>query len=484
MGFLDSKHGEDWAIWEFRAEGTGYPDNLVYDRIRHYPWPDHHPPPFGLVPLIMASMRNWLHGGDLEHGLSGKIPAGQKSEGRSEKRVAVVHCKAGKGRSGTMSCSYLIAEEGWAPEDALQRFTERRMRPMFGAGVSIPSQLRWVSYVDRWTRHGKVYRDRPIEIVEIHTWGLRDGVKVEVEGFVDDGKKIHVFHTFKKEERFIVEGGAPGGGGWSDMVWDMAGYPSGEKAPDEAEYAKSTNNDVKGRASDPANHDKKEAAKAEPPAPELIDRPTASRSSSKSSRRSLTRSGTAEPGGKAVIFRPKEPIQIAHSDVNVSVERRNKTHKSIGLTMVSAVGHVWFNTFFEGQGPEQHGMPNDSGVFCIEWDAMDGIKGSSRKGSRALDKLAVVWRFADKGNAGESVAPVNEGEAVPQTTAADWKGADDTGEEDSETKKLGLRAQSQRSADVSRANSVRSVGKEKDKEDETASLEGVKSSGPSGEDLT
>ncbi|KAK6828447.1 hypothetical protein PG987_011788 [Apiospora arundinis] len=43
--FLDKKHGKDWAIWEFRAEGTGYPDNLVYNRIRHYPWPDHHPRP-------------------------------------------------------------------------------------------------------------------------------------------------------------------------------------------------------------------------------------------------------------------------------------------------------------------------------------------------------------------------------------------------------------------------------------------------------
>jgi protein-tyrosine phosphatase len=71
--FLDSKHGKDWAIWEFRAEGTGYPDKEVYDRIWHYPWPDHHPPPFSLIPNIVASMRNWLDG--------------------NKDRVVVVHCK-------------------------------------------------------------------------------------------------------------------------------------------------------------------------------------------------------------------------------------------------------------------------------------------------------------------------------------------------------------------------------------------------------
>lgn len=29
VGFLDKKHGEEWAIFEFRAEGTGYPDEEV-----------------------------------------------------------------------------------------------------------------------------------------------------------------------------------------------------------------------------------------------------------------------------------------------------------------------------------------------------------------------------------------------------------------------------------------------------------------------
>jgi protein-tyrosine phosphatase len=202
--FLDSKHGDKWAIWEFRAEGTGYPDSEVYGRVWHYPWPDHHPPPFALIPLIMGSMRKWL------------------KDDEADGRVVVVHCKAGKGRSGTISCSYLISEEGWTPEDAMNRFTERRMRPGF-VGISIPSQRRWITYVDRWAKHGKKYIERPVEILEVHIWGLRDGVKIAVEGYVEEGKVIKKFHTFHRHEREIVRGSISNETGLSDVAMEVLG---------------------------------------------------------------------------------------------------------------------------------------------------------------------------------------------------------------------------------------------------------------------
>jgi protein-tyrosine phosphatase len=85
--------------------------------------------------------------------------------------------------------------------------------------------------------------------------------------------------------------------------------------------------------------------------------------------------------------------------------------------MVTSVGHVWFNTFFEGQGPEKYlaarkahgasasreasadevpGAPwaDASGVFEINFEDVDGIKGGKRKGTVAFDKIAVVWRVA------------------------------------------------------------------------------------------
>ncbi|UNI16838.1 Telomerase protein component 1, variant 2 [Purpureocillium takamizusanense] len=520
--------------------------------------------------MIMASMRNWLHGGELEGGrvtgdgqpacstavtAEGNKPKSHGNHQRKKGRVVVVHCKAGKGRSGTATCSYLISEEGWSAEDALARFTQRRMRPQFGAGVSIPSQLRWVSYVERWTRHGKKYVDRPVEIMEIHIWGLRNGVKVDVEGFVEDGRKIRVFHTFTKKERVVVEGGVPAGGGFGEMMWELAGYPAvaTDRAPDSAELADAAN-DKGGQVPDrtnsaPASEKKREALMRK--GTNLIQKVSSSnqgshRTSSEKPKAKTGLDGNTsasnssvdvrteppdehEPGGMAVILKPSEPVRVPTSDVNISVERRNKTHKSMGLTMVSAVAHVWFNAFFEGQGPEQAGRPAESGVFSIEWDAMDGIKGSSRKGSRALDRVAVVWRFADGGSpadAGEDIPEPAEGEPVPQLQAADWKGetaatveqsgGGDVGQEhqrrererDVAQKDLGLRRQSPASVDVSRASSVRSAdgttgpvagaaaatkvaaaagvgaaaGGEGSGDDEAGSMAGVRVSGPAGEE--
>lgn len=403
--FLDSKHADQWAIWEFRAEGTGYPDSEVYGRVRHYPWPDHHPPPFNLIPLIMASMRNWL-----------------KEKNAPANRVVVVHCKAGKGRSGTVACSYLISEEGWTPQDAMQRFTERRMRPGFGVGISIPSQQRWISYVDRWSRGGKVYVERPVEITEVHVWGLRDGVKVAVEGYVDEGKVIHKFHTFQKSERQRVGGASRFG---------FVGSKRPEKEATLAQSADGSDAEVPSQADD-----------------DSLD--------------------------SDVIFRPSERILLPSSDVNIDFERRNKTRYG-GFTMVTSVAHVWFNTFFEGQGPENNGIPENSGVFNIEWDAMDGIKGSSRKGTRAFDRIAVVWK-ATPSSRMPSVA-INEpapDEEVQQAAPADWRGNESTAGK--MQRKLGLREEDVESQAVSRASSMKSHqegdGAAADSADE---MDGVKS---------
>jgi protein-tyrosine phosphatase len=442
--FLDYKHGKEWAIWEFRAEGTGYPDSEVYGRVWHYPWPDHHPPPFRLVPKIMAGMRNWLH----EEPQSGQVKGKPMTD-----RVVVVHCKAGKGRSGMMACSYLISECGWKPSEALARFTERRMRPGFGQGVSIPSQLRWVGYVDRWTKSEKIYVERQIEIMEVHVWGLSDGVKVQVEGFVDDGKTIKLFHVFTKKERVVVEGNAPGSGGLKDMVSDMAGFQNEDKVPRSRTMAQL----------DGSSNSKAAAV------------------SKDSSSTSLESTG-AESGGSAVMFKPSTRVILPTSDINIDFERRNKA--SMGWTMVTAVAHVWFNAFFEGNGPEKNGKPDDNGAFEIEWDAMDGIKGSSRKGTRAFDRLAVVWKAYDpdpepgRGRAEDIIHEPGVDSPIPQMSPADWKGGNETSP--GLRKDLGLRTESPASANVSKASSIKSAAKDADNDSE----EGVKTSDPAGkEDL-
>ncbi|QSZ35760.1 hypothetical protein DSL72_006882 [Monilinia vaccinii-corymbosi] len=439
--FLDYKHGkEGWMIWEFRAEGTGYPDEEVRGRVKHWPWPDHHPPPFKLVPGIVGGMRNWLEGrGD-----------GEAKDQKGCGKVVVVHCKAGKGRSGTMACSYLIAECGWKASEALARFTERRMRPGFGQGVSIPSQLRWVDYVDRWTQSGKHYIDRQIEIMEVHVWGLRDGVKVQVEGYVDEGKTIKLFHVFTKKERVVVEGNTPGSGGIKNMLSDMAGFGNQDKV------ATSKSAD---RIEEPST--KKPMTRA--------TGPITGESSETGS----------ETGGGSVIFKPSTRVILPTSDVNIDFERRNKA--SMGWTMVTAVAHVWFNAYFEGNGPENGGKPDKDGIFEIEWDKMDGIKGSIRKGTRALDKLAVVWKVYDPepghGTPEIIIEEPSIDSPVPEVEAADWKGGNEISPSHGD-RDLGLRTESPASAEVSKASSINEAVKEE--EGRKNSEEGLRVSSPTG----
>ena len=59
------------------------------NQVSRFPFPDHHPPPLSMIPLVTRTMHDWLN--------------------QNDKNVVVIHCKAGKGRSGTMCCCYLLS---------------------------------------------------------------------------------------------------------------------------------------------------------------------------------------------------------------------------------------------------------------------------------------------------------------------------------------------------------------------------------------
>ena len=399
----------------------------------------------------MASMRNWLKAKD--------------------GRVVVVHCKAGKGRSGTASCSYLMSEEGWPMEKALQRFTERRMRPGMGyKGVSIPSQLRWLTYVDRWAKFGKLYVERQVEILEVHCWGLRDGVKIQIEGFVEDGKLIKNFHTFTTEEREVVRGEVKTTGmaqAVHEVMYKNGLSGSSGKANVQQESSKSNS---------------KNASRSSLETPRSTDSPATPQTSSKES---------LHPGTGDVVFRPSKKLVLPTNDINIDVERRNKA--AFDLTMVTAVAHVWFNTFFEGNGAEKNGTADESGVFEIDWDAMDGIKGSSRKGTQAFERIAVVWRAlsAEEGQPGVVITEPKEGEEVRQTGPTDWKGT--KGVEPGEGKDLGLRSSSPNDSqvDVNQTGAIKSANEQNKTEvpvpnrrdSDDSDTKDVRALGPNGEEI-
>lgn len=114
---------------------------------------------------------------------------------------------------------------------------------------------------------------------------------------------------------------------------------------------------------------------------------------------------------------------------------------------------------------------------------MDGIKGSSRKGTRSLDRLAVVWRALDGEREGitQIIREPEQGEHVPETKPADWKGPD--GGYEGLGRDLGLRAQDPSSADASKASSIKSAKSERTAANEDDDpVVGVKAHGPDGEE--
>lgn len=71
-----------------------------------------------------------------------------------EKNVVVIHCKAGKGRTGVLICCALLYSRVWnRSSDALDYYGA--MRTYNKKGVTIPSQRRYVGYFADYLRYGQ-----------------------------------------------------------------------------------------------------------------------------------------------------------------------------------------------------------------------------------------------------------------------------------------------------------------------------------------
>ena len=136
--FLDAKHPGKYKLYNLCSEKT-YPTSHFHDRVERFTIDDHNVPSLEDMRRFAASVKAWLSA--------------------DPENVIVVHCKGGKGRTGTMICVWLV-EAGVFTDarESLDYFGCRRTDTNVGdkfQGVETPSQSRYVGYYEAMrTRHG------------------------------------------------------------------------------------------------------------------------------------------------------------------------------------------------------------------------------------------------------------------------------------------------------------------------------------------
>jgi phosphatidylinositol-3,4,5-trisphosphate 3-phosphatase/dual-specificity protein phosphatase PTEN len=134
--FFEFRHGQKFKLWALTAEPERKYDKTPFGgRVEDlFQFWDHEAPPFDIVLPFCQSVDQWLKA--------------------DPQNVAVIHCKAGKGRTGVMICSYLLYS-GQQPtaEKALAFYAQRRT--LNNKGVTIPSQKRTIYYLEQVLKNAK-----------------------------------------------------------------------------------------------------------------------------------------------------------------------------------------------------------------------------------------------------------------------------------------------------------------------------------------
>ncbi|XP_053419091.1 phosphatidylinositol 3,4,5-trisphosphate 3-phosphatase TPTE2-like isoform X2 [Nycticebus coucang] len=127
--FLDTKHPNHYRVYNLCSE-KGYDPKHFHYRVCRLMIDDHNVPTLCEMLVFSKEVDEWM--------------------AQDEDNVIVIHCKGGKGRTGTMVCVSLIARGIFlTAEDSLYYFGARRTDKTSSnkfQGVETPSQNRYVGY--------------------------------------------------------------------------------------------------------------------------------------------------------------------------------------------------------------------------------------------------------------------------------------------------------------------------------------------------
>ncbi|XP_051025806.1 phosphatidylinositol 3,4,5-trisphosphate 3-phosphatase TPTE2-like [Acomys russatus] len=130
--FLDTKHPNHYQVYNLCSERAYDPKHFHY-RVRRIMIDDHNVPTLEEMLLFTKEVNDWMV--------------------QDPENVVAVHCKGGKGRTGTMICACLIAGQVVLnAKESLYFFGERRTDKSSSSkfqGIETPSQNRYVKYFEK-----------------------------------------------------------------------------------------------------------------------------------------------------------------------------------------------------------------------------------------------------------------------------------------------------------------------------------------------
>eukprot|EP00300_Choanocystis_sp_HF-7_P016774 c19531_g1_i1.p1 GENE.c19531_g1_i1~~c19531_g1_i1.p1 ORF type:complete len:415 (+),score=93.30 c19531_g1_i1:636-1880(+) len=166
--FFDTRHPHSYMIYNLNTEPASKYDNSRFEgRVRSYGFREHSPPPlstlFGLVQDMAAFLRQSPHS------------------------VVALHCRAGKGRSGTVACAWLLHSRVFKSADkAIDYYAAVRTHE--GKGITLPSQVRYVRYMEEAESFGMPIANE-IVINSIEFSGDLSGIRGPISVLLENGSK-------------------------------------------------------------------------------------------------------------------------------------------------------------------------------------------------------------------------------------------------------------------------------------------------------
>jgi len=127
QSFLAKYHDRHYKVYNLCSE-RAYPPKLFRNSYSAYPFDDHGPCSFEVLLDFCEDAYKFLM--------------------RDKRNVILAHCKAGKGRTGTVLAALLLYDRSWSSaNEALEYFAGARSKNK--SGVTIPSQWRYVQYMEK-----------------------------------------------------------------------------------------------------------------------------------------------------------------------------------------------------------------------------------------------------------------------------------------------------------------------------------------------